>query len=239
MKCTIFIGLVINLVFLANRATAQSSIMTEISYPLLEKLTQIAKENYPRLKTIDKQISIAEINVRKSKASWLDVLNIAYMRNENLGASDKPNVYMINGLQYGINVNVGSLMQKSAQMKNARHELEIAWLEKEEYNQMLASKVKERYFTYIQQLTLLKLRMKATQDAESVLHLIKARFEKGEETFENYNEALAALSNQNQQKISAETAMLIAKSNLEELIGIKLEEVDYWKMNLDKAAQVK
>jgi outer membrane protein TolC len=209
------------------KTKAQSSIMTEISYPFLDKLVQLAKENYPRIRTYEKQINIAEINVKKAKNSWFDVLSFAYMRNKNVGATHA-NTYLLNGYQYGLNINVGSLLEKPLQLKTAKQELEIAYHEKDEYNLNIEANVKERYFTYIQELTTLKIRMKAVQDAESILKLISSKFEKGEESFDNYNKALAANSNLTEEKIKAESSMLIAKAHLEELVGKKLEDLAYW-----------
>ena len=85
--------------------------------------------------------------------------------------------------------------------------------------------MKERYFVYIQQRTIVKARLQTAQDAESILKAVRYRFERGEETLQNYNNALIAFSGQNQQKISAESEMLVAKARLEELLGKKLEDI--------------
>ena len=44
-------------------------------------------------------------------------------------------------------------------------------------------------------------------------------------TFDNYNKAKEFYSTAIQVKIQAESAFLIAKSSLEEIVGIKLEEI--------------
>ena len=53
----------------------------------------------------------------------------------------------------------------------------------------------------------------------------KYKFEKGEETLENYSKAIVALNAQKQNIISSEGNVLIAKSGLEEIIGKKLEDI--------------
>jgi outer membrane protein TolC len=219
--------LVLVLLILTEIVVAQSTMMNEISYPLLERLVNLAKENYPKAKSFERQVAISKINLKSSKLSWFDLVNFAYMRNRNLSATNT-NAYLLNGYQYGLNFNVGSLLQKSTQVKTAKEQLDIAYLEKEEYNLLLAQTVKERYFTYIQQVTNLKIYMKAAQDAENILQLVTSRFEKGEETFENYNAAVASVNNANQNRINNEAQVLIAKSNLEAVIGTKLEALDYW-----------
>ena len=71
--------------------------------------------------------------------------------------------------------------------------------------------------------------MQNAQDAESILKAARYRFEKGEETLQNFNIALMALSTQNQGKIEAEAQLLIAKAYLEEIIGKKLENMQWMK----------
>ncbi|HVG14336.1 MAG TPA: TolC family protein [Chitinophagaceae bacterium] len=200
--------------------------MNQVSYPYMETLIQLAKENYPRVKAFDKQINIAQTNIKKSKNAWFDIFSFAYMRTANLGATDNKNAFLLNGYQYGLNFNLGSLLVKQGQIKTAKVELAIAELDKAEYHLELETLVKERYITYIQKLTVLNLRMKSASDAESILKSTHNKFERGEVKFDSYNEALLSYSKNLQDKISAESDMLISKVQLEQLIGKKLEEVE-------------
>lgn len=218
-------AIIISFVLVASvRSGAQESIMTEVSYPFLEQLIHTAKTNYPRMRIMDKQIAMAETNVQKTRLSWFDVLNVAYMRSNNLSATVE-NSYLLNGYQYGVNINIGSLLQKPAAIKTARDQLEVTQFQKEEYEHNLTALVKQRYFAYVHQLSLLKLINQAVMDTDNNVKSVRNRFEKGEVGFEVYNQTLLALSAQTQQKISVEAAMLSAKAALEELIGQKLETV--------------
>ena len=85
--------------------------------------------------------------------------------------------------------------------------------------------MKKRYFTYVQKVASLRLRSGSLQDVESLLVIIKHRYEKGEESLENYNKILIMQSDNLQTIINAESELLIAKSNLEELLGQKLEDI--------------
>lgn len=69
------------------------------------------------------------------------------------------------------------------------------------------------------------MRAQSVDDAESILKIVKIKFEKGEETFEKYNQALLTFGNQNEGKIQNEANLLIAKADLEELLGQKLETI--------------
>jgi outer membrane protein TolC len=85
--------------------------------------------------------------------------------------------------------------------------------------------VKKRYFTYIQKLAILRVRSSALLDVESMLINIRHRFEKGEETLENYNKALLMKADHAQNIVTAEGDIMVAKSTLEELLGQKLEDI--------------
>jgi carboxylesterase type B len=54
---------------------------------------------------------------------------------------------------------------------------------------------------------------------------LKYAFQKGETTFQIYNEQLNSLYNQNSFKVQAELSTFTARTNLEELLGTKLEDV--------------
>jgi outer membrane protein TolC len=69
------------------------------------------------------------------------------------------------------------------------------------------------------------VRSSALLDVESMLINIRHRFEKGEETLENYNKALLMKADHAQNIVTAEGDIMVAKSTLEELLGQKLEDI--------------
>ncbi|GEO10778.1 TolC family protein [Segetibacter aerophilus] len=201
--------------------------LNEISYPYLDTLIRISKGYYARMKVFEAQINIAELNVKKSKASLLDVINLNYLYSPK-NTTTLINPSLLNGYQVGVGINIGTLLQKPTQVKIAKKELEITWLQKDEYSYLLEATVKERYFKYIQSLSTLKLIAQSEIDVQSVLVSVRNKFQKGEETFGNYSAALVAYTNQNQAKVAAEAEVFIAKARLEELIGNTLESVKQW-----------
>ncbi len=203
---------------------AQESILTDVSYKYLDLLTATAKTNYPRTKINGQRINIAETNVKKAKLSWFDVFSFSYLFSPT-NTTTIINPSFLNGYQVGMYVNIGAALQKPSAVKLAKSELEIAKFEKEEYELNIEANVKQRYYLYVQSLAMLKLKASSATDAESSMKQIKYRFEKGEETFQNYNNVSMSYTDHLQSKIEAESSFLIAKSNLEELLGKKLEEI--------------
>ena len=211
-----------------SRSYAQESLMNDISYPTLDKLIATAKQNYPLVKIKQEQVLIAKNSYSISKKSWFDFLSFSYIYSPqttiNLAAT---NVFssIFQGYQIAITLNVKSLFEKPFLIKNAKENLYIAQLEQQNYNLGLELEVKTRYFNYIKQLSLVRLRTHTSQDAVGIMSQAKRQFEQGSETLDNYTKATVNFAENNQAKLDAEASVLIAKASLEEIIGKKLEEV--------------
>jgi outer membrane protein TolC len=198
-------------------------LLPELSYPYLEKLIFSAKQHYPRVKNFDRRVNIANMNVQRAKLSWFDFFTFSafYSPSTSVTLTNAT----LTGVQVGLFINIASIIQKPLQVKQSKEELAIAKLAADEYMLTIENDVKARYFRYMQSVTTLKVRSQILIDADALYKQIKYKFERGEATFENYNTALVQLARQKQDIIEAEAAILIAKSSLEELVGLKLEEV--------------
>lgn len=208
----------------ANVCSAQESMMPDVSYPFLEKLVAAAKANYPRMKTYDHAIRVSELTVQKAKLDWLNLVSFIYLINPAASSSSAA-AAGAGGFQTGVSVSIGSILQKPGEVKAARENLKVTKLGQEEYFLTIQAQVQQRYFQYVQALTLLNWSNKDAQNMESTLKDIKYKFEKGELPYSAYNSALTAFSSSTQVKIHAEGNLLIAKSALEEIIGAKLETI--------------
>jgi outer membrane protein TolC len=217
------IYLLVFLFFFSFAVKAQESLRDEISYEYLDKLIAVAKKNYPKVKMYEARIEGGNIGVKRARLSYFDIISFSYLLSPSSTFAANPN--LLNGYQFGFFINIGSLLQKPSVIKQARTELSALILEKETYDLNLVSEVQKRYFTYVQHLVLLRIKTGSLLDSESALKQIRYKFEKGELGLENYNNALNAVSGQQQVKITAETDVLISKSNLEELLGEKLDNI--------------
>ena len=211
---------------LSYSAVAQQSIIPDISYLFLEKLIATAKQNYPRVKQLNINKDIAELNVKLQKTGWLDPLSASYFSTSNnqvLNFTDTR--FLINGYQIGASINVGTFLQKPINIKKSKSELLFANEIANEYALQLESEVKRRYFTYIQAFNNVKLFTKTLQDAEGMKNDMRIRYERGEATFDTYSQSLITFSTTSQSKIDSEAAMLIAKAALEELTISRIEDI--------------
>jgi len=215
------------LFFIQQSGIAQVSIVPELSDSVLEKLITTAKVNYPRVKSFQNRINIASNNISKAKADLFQAVTVSYVYQPGQTTIDpvNPTTTYFKGFQAGVFLNLGILMAHPYQVKNSRQELMIAHNEQDEYLITLTTEVKKRYYLYIRSQAELKLQNTALQDAESSLKDMRYKFEKGEVTFADYNKAQADVTNHRVYTVQAEASLFTAKSDLEELVGTKLENV--------------
>lgn len=209
---------------------AQETIITDISEDYIARLVAHAEANYPVVKSNESKIEAANDKIGQAKVGYLNAFTFSYIYqpqgiNTLNGAGGNGNYSYFNGIQAGIFFNLGAFLTVPYAVKAARHEKEIAEYDQNTYYLALTNLIKSRYYTYVGDIAILKLATQATLDAQNVCNDIKHKFEKGEETYDNYTKSQTSLTASFQAKIQAETALLIAKANLEELLGEKLENI--------------
>ena len=204
----------------------QQSIVSQINYNQLEIYIQSAKDNYPRRQIMALNTEVAAADVPAAKVSLLDIFNASYFyRPDGAIAINAGNPLLVNGFQFGVNMSLGSFLQKPFQIKQAKSEHKIAQLEQQEYDVILANEVKNRYYEYILQLNELKLKTQSAQDNKTVSDDMRYKFEKGEITLQAYNSSRISASGADSSRIQAEIEFLKAKNALEDIIGKKLDQV--------------
>lgn len=206
---------------------AQESLIANLDHALLNRLVELAKENYPRRKISQVNEKVAGTAVNLEKLSYLDMFRANYIyRPGNRPTIDEDNPYVYNGLQFGVSLNLSSFLSKPFRVRQAKQQLKIARLESEDFDKVLENDVKAKYYLYIQWTNELKNRTAAAQDAKAMFDRLQSDFEQGQVDLDTYTTARADVSNTNSALIQTEVNYLMAKDALEELIGMKLEQLN-------------
>ncbi|OYY99988.1 MAG: hypothetical protein B7Y37_12095 [Sphingobacteriia bacterium 28-36-52] len=218
--CLLFAGL---LVFSVKETKAQESMIPELSYPFLEKLIYSAKQNYPLMAANLRKVNFANYNLKKAKLSWFDFFTLSafYSPSTSVTLTNAT----LTGVQIGLFINFSNIIQKPTLIKQSKEEVAIAQLTADQYAITLETDVKNRYFKYMQALSVLRVQNQNAIDIDALFKQIKFKYERGEETLENYTKLMIQNADQKQKIIDAESNVLIAKTTLEELVGKKLEEI--------------
>jgi len=228
-RCAILLLLVFMFThFQVQQAVAQESILSDVSYLYLEKLVAAAKENYPRVKSLNSQVAIAKSNVSAAKISWLDPFSFQYVARSNETNTNVVNITtadVLTGYQFGVSFNPGSLFSKPSAVHKAKEQVKMALSDQAEYFLTLETMVKSRYILYLQYQRSLVPVNNAFNDAENNLKVIRNKYQKGEATFLEFNSASTAYSQAYQTKLQTEASYLTAKVSLEELTVKPLENI--------------
>lgn len=218
---TILLLMVVNL-----QLMAQDNITSQINTPLLQKYIDLAKEYYPKRKMYKASELSAKAKIGAAKAGYLESLNASYFyRPDNASIIDATNPYSINGFQFGVYFNLGLFFRTPSLVKQAREEYNAASYQTKEYDILLTSEVRQRYFEYLQWLNDLKVKNQAFIDNKTASDALRYKFEKGEVSLDVYSKAKSLTSISSSEKLQSELNMLRAKDNLEALIGQRLEDV--------------
>ncbi len=220
------ISLCVLFIIIGSRVSAQESIIADINQGQLLRMIQMAKDYYPQRKILELNEEKARSIVNSQAVNYLDLLNVSYFyRPEDRAALGMENPYVVNGFQFGVNLNLGTFLQKPSQIKQAKVDYKISQFERQAYERELENEVKRRYYTYIQAFNELRIRAQALQDSKTLSDDLQLRFERGEIVLSDYAEAKAAVSEASSAKLEVEVNYLTAKDALEQLIGAKVEEV--------------
>ena len=210
----------------ASNLYAQETIFHDLSYPYLETLIATAKKNYPQVKVLQEQINIVRSTFHQSNFGWLDAFSASYIYSpQGSTTTSATNPIIFNGLQLVATVSLGSLFERPYTIHNAREAVVVAEEQQKQYFLTIEANVKRFYFAYLEAQADLRNKVNAVQDASMAVNQLKHTFEKGETTFQVYSEALNNLYNQTSFRLQSELAVFTAKTNLEELLGIKLESI--------------
>ncbi len=77
----------------------------------LEKLVATAKANYPKVKALGSEITMAKSDLSAAKISWLDPFSLQYVARSNDASVNSVNLTtadLLTGYQFGISVNPGT-----------------------------------------------------------------------------------------------------------------------------------
>jgi outer membrane protein TolC len=205
---------------------AQESFIGSINYPLLQKYVDLAKQNYPKRKMYKASELSAKAKVGVARATYLDAFTASYYyRPNNSSIIDTSNPFIVNGIQLGIYFNMGILFRTPAYVRQAREEYNEKIYQAKEYDILLESEVRQKYYEYLQQTFELKVKAQAYNDNKASSDGLKYKFEKGEVSLDDYTKAKTLTSYANSERLLAEVNLLKAKDTLEALIGEKLENV--------------
>jgi outer membrane protein TolC len=195
-----------------------------------EKLVQVAWKNLPTNQILQQRAAIANADVKKTKFAWLDYVTVSGNLNEfninpqkNADGSTVPNFFPRYNI--GASVRLGSIVSIPAERRKAESEARIAEQNLNQAKIALRAEVLRAYANYLTNKELLALQNQVSEDALGNFTLAEQKFKDGKITFNELNAVTAAYNAEKNRQLQAENKLTLSKIDLEELIGVKLEEV--------------
>lgn len=231
MRNRLFIFLVLIPFFAPGQSVDYNTIIlpdgaSEISFA--EKLVRLAWKNNPANRILEREKTISEYEVKQARWSWLDEFRIQgnvneFVLNDNADVGNRADFFP----KYNITgqVKLGFFVDVPLETKKKKEEYYIAQSNIDLQKIGLRAEVLKRYENYLMNRELLKVQTEATEDLFATYSIVEQNFKNGQATLEEYNIMLDRYNTQKIRKITAQGNFNRSKIEVEEMIGVKLEDV--------------
>lgn len=191
---------------------------------IVERLMQLAWENYEQGRIPEIRVRMAEQEIRNRRWEWFNALTFTYNYTPNLFLpEDDPS--NIGRFGIGLVVSLGSLAKVPGRVRMAKLDRRLALQQVEVQRKDTQNQVIQRYAFFIESAELYQLQLEAVENTTSTVNSVRQRFERGDLTVEELQRAEEYLIGARERLIKARTDFFKARYDVEELIGVPLETV--------------
>ena len=194
-----------------------------------EKLVQLAMQN-PNYEIADRQVAVANDQLKKSKGAWLGAFSAQgnlneFSLNPPTNANGTTASYFYPRYNVSLSVPFDMFSSKKNDIKIARQNLGIAQAQKNERFREIKAEVLTVYEDYLLFKQHLEFQSQVVQDAEAVYVQAEKDFSDGIIKQEDYNKAFKGRAEEKTRLAEIMHSYNISKINLEKLIGVPIETV--------------
>jgi outer membrane protein TolC len=193
-----------------------------------EKLVQLAWKNNPDNEVYRREVNVAMYEVKKSSAEWGDIVSFQGNLNEfvlNPNSDQLSRAMFFPKYNVRAEVSLGMLFRIPYNVKQNRERVVIAQSQVNSQKLAVRNKVLRAYNEYIMREKIYKIQNQLALDSETSHKLVEQKFKNGEITFETYSGSLSTFGQIQLAQLEAEKEYRNAKLDIEQLIGMKLEDV--------------
>ncbi len=207
------------------------------SLTIEERLVQLAWRNSPAASRGERQVVVADKQLRLAKSQWLNNVSAAGNLNQfvienalnSIGNRDQdqgqaiPNLFPLYNV--GVNIPLGIFSQRRNSVAIAKEQKGIA---EDDINQLkldLRAQVLSRYRLYLLRKETLELHGEILQDITVRHKSAQTMFRDGKMKFDEFDQITQAYNAERLRRLSLESELDLAKIDLERLIGVRLEQV--------------
>ena len=208
-----------------------------------EYLVQLAWLNQPESAIAQEEVKIAQEKIKNTKKEWMrDVqgtfnLNEGNLRSQGvttvrdsagniISQTSAGNVFFPR-YNFGVNLNLYSILTQKTKNQLGKRDINIANHKVNGQKLALRAETLQRYAQFRLAKEILKTRTLVEQEVYANFILIKQLYNTDEKTFEEYTLASSAYYQAQEARIEAQTQVEITRFALEEIIGLKWDQVQH------------
>ncbi len=193
-----------------------------------EYLVQVAWLNQPESAIAQDEVKNAQDEEKNTRKEWMRDVQATFNLNEgNLRGSDSLGNVFFPRYNFGVSVNLFNILSQKNKNTIAKRDVRIAEHQVNQRKLAIRTETLMRYAQYKLAKELFKTRTLAEQEASANYLLIQQLYKTDEKTFEEYTTASVAYYQAQEGRMKAETDVMLAKFRLEEMLGIKWEQVQH------------
>ena len=195
-----------------------------------EKLVQLAWRNHPSNEAYRREVNIAAYDVKQNNASWLDNIRVTGNLNQfnidpvaNFYSNDRANFFPL--YNFSVSFTLGTFFNTPYNIRKSKEVLTISRANVDAQKLTVRNTVLKLYNEFVMLERIYKLQSQALLDNETSHKLAEQRFRRGEIDFETYSVSLASYNDVMVLQLQSERDYKNAKLDLEQWIGMRLEDV--------------
>lgn len=232
MKPTFYLFI---LLFITTALPAQQTDYDAIVQPLDAKarelpeyLVQLAWLNSPDGAIALEEVKNAQDDAKNVRKEWMRDVQATFNLNEgNLRSKDSTNNVFFPRYNFGINLNLYNVLTQKNKSRVSKREINIAEHRVDQRKLAIRAEVLSRYAQFKLSKEVYKTRALAEQEMNANFILMEQSFKTDEATFEQYTLASTSYYQAQESRIRAETEVQLSKYRLEEMLGLKWEQVQH------------
>lgn len=199
------------------------------SRDIAEYIVQLAWLNNPESDIAKENVAVATGEKSNARKEWMRDVQASFNINEsNLqGNTDASGNVFFPRYNVGVTLNLYNILSQKGKNQIGEHRLDIANDRLKKTKLEIRAEALRRWTNFRLARQIVKERTLVEQEANNTYTIIQQLYKSDEKTLEEYTTASAAYFQAREARIRAEADLQLAKIDLEEIIGLKWEQVQH------------
>lgn len=199
------------------------------SRDIAEYMVQLAWLNNPESDIAKENVAIAKSEKSNARKEWMRDAQASFNLNEsNLpGTTDASGNVFFPRYNMNLTLNLYNILSQKGKNQISEHRLDIANARLNKSKLEIRAEALRRWSNFRLAREIVKERTLVEQEANNTYVIVQQLYKSDEKTLEEYTTASTAYFQAREARIRAESDMELAKIALEEIIGLKWEQVQH------------